>query len=70
MINGGNKFLEGHTADTGHRIDRGHSQCRYAHRHDAGGYMLWQTEHHEEAADSASKRLERSALRQYAAFGR
>lgn len=34
MINGGNKFLEGHTADTGNRIKCTECKCRYTHRHD------------------------------------
>ena len=59
-------FLEHHPADTGHRIDGGHGQSRYAHGHDAGAVIFGNTKHGEVAADGTAEDGERSGFGQLA----
>ena len=63
----GEQFLQRHTADARHSINRCQSQSRNAHRKDAGSNVGRHTEDiGEESGDGPGERLERRARRKYA----
>lgn len=61
MINGGNKFLEGHTADTGNRIKCTECKCRYTHRHDTLSNVNRNTKDLKKSGNTCGEDLERSS---------